>query len=184
MTEFSKQELLRLVDRIPETDPTSTAYHVLMQSIECFNSLALTVDEIVALRDGDAHDDLVEQQEAVTAQAKFISDNIVELKAAVDPEKVPVHPIPEFPDDPTATNEVKPIGVVGKFKEMPVEEKTAEDKTVEEKTYAASDVRKALVEVKARGVDVKEVLSEFGVTDFRALPASKYGALMKKLEAM
>ena len=157
MTEFSKNELLRLVDRIPETDPTSPAYHVLMQSIECFNSLALTVDEIIALRDEDAHDDLVEQQEAVTAQAKFISDNIVELKAAVDPEKVPVHPIPEVPTP------------------EPVEE---------EKTYAASDVRKALVEVKAKGVDVKEVLSEFGVTDFRALPAAKYGALMARLEAM
>lgn len=52
MTEFSKNELLRLVDKIPETDPTTTAYHVLMQSIECFNSLALTVDEILALRDG------------------------------------------------------------------------------------------------------------------------------------
>ena len=65
-----------------------------------------------------------------------------------------------------------------------MEEKTAEDKTVEEKTYDASEVRKALVEVKAKGVDVKEVLSEFGVADFRALPAAKYGALMKKLEAM
>lgn len=187
MTEFSKNELFRLVDKIPETDPTSTAYHVLMQSIECFNSLAPTVDEIIALRDEEAHDDLVEQQEAVTAQAKFISDNVVELKAAVDPEKVPVHPIPEVPDDPTATNEVKPIGVVGKFKEMSPTvpaEPAVEDKTVEEKTYAASDVRKALVEVKAKGVDVKEVLSEFGVADFRALPASKYGALMKRLEAM
>lgn len=52
MTEFSKNELLRLVDKIPETDPTTTAYHVLMQSIECYNALALTVDEIIALRDG------------------------------------------------------------------------------------------------------------------------------------
>ena len=166
MTEFSKNELLRLVDKIPGTDPTSTAYHVLMQSIECFNSLALTVDEIIALRDGEAHDDLVEQQEAVTTQAKFISDNVVELKAAIDPEKVPVHPIPEVP-----TPEPAPAPAV-------------EEPKQEEKTYAASDVRKALVEVKAKGVDVKEVLSEFGVADFRALPASKYGALMKRLEAM
>lgn len=179
MTEFSKNELLRLVDKIPETDPTSTAYHVLMQSIECYNSLALTVDEIIALRDEQAYEDLMEQRGLVKQQAEKIKeiaqDNVVPFTA------------PEFPDDPTATNEVKPIGVVGEFKEMSPTvpaEPAVEDKTVEEKTYAASDVRKALVEVKAKGVDVKEVLSEFGVADFRALPASKYGALMKRLEAM
>lgn len=177
MTEFSKQELLRLVDRIPETDPTSPAYHVLMQSIECYNSLALTVDEIIALRDEDAHEDLMEQRGLVKQQAEKVKeiaqDNVVPFTA------------PEFPDDPTATNEVKPIGVVGEFKEIPLDPPApAEEPKQEEKTYDASEVRKALVEVKAKGVDVKEVLSEFGVADFRALPAAKYGALMKKLEAM
>lgn len=170
MTEFSKQELLRLVDTIPETDPTTTAYHVLMQSIECFNSLALTVDEILALRDGEAHEDLAEQQETVKQQAEKVKeiaqDNVVPFTAPAAPW-----------DDAASTTPTVPA-------EPPVEEKTAEDKTVEEKTYAASDVRKALVEVKAKGVDVKEILSEFGVTDFRALPAAKYGALMQRLEAM
>lgn len=165
MTEFSKQELLRLVDKIPETDPTSTAYHVLMQSIECFNSLALTVDEIIALRDEDAHDDLMEQRGLVKQQAEKVKeitqDNVVPFTAPAAPWEE------EAPTPPT----------------VPVEP-AVEDKTVEEKTYAASDVRKALVEVKAKGVDVKEVLSEFGVTDFRALPAAKYGQLMTRLEAM
>lgn len=159
MTEFSKNELLRLVDKIPETDPTSTAYHVLMQSIECFNSLALTVDEIIALRDGEAHDDLVKQQAEKIKE--IAQDNVVPFTA------------PDAPWDEVAS--IPPT--------IPAEP-AVEDKTVEEKTYAASDVRKALVEVKAKGVDVKEVLSEFGVADFRALPAAKYGALMKKLEAM
>lgn len=165
MTEFSKNELLRLVDKIPETDPTSTAYHVLMQSIECYNSLALTVDEIIALRDGEAHDDLVEQQEMVKQQAEKVKeiaqDNVVPFTAPAAPWDEVASIPPTIPAEPAV-----------------------EDKTVEEKTYAASDVRKALVEVKAKGVDVKEVLSEFGVADFRALPAAKYGALMKKLEAM
>lgn len=170
MTEFSKNELLRLVDKIPETDPTSTAYHVLMQSIECFNSLALTVDEIIALRDAQVYEDLVEQQEIVKQQAEKVKeitqDNVVPFTAPAAPW-----------DDVASTSPTVPA-------EPAVEEKTAEDKTAEEKTYAASDVRKALVEVKAKGVDVKEVLSEFGVTDFRALPAAKYGALMARLEAM
>lgn len=170
MTEFSKNELLRLVDRIPETDPTSPAYHMLMQSIECYNSLALTVDEIIALRDEDAHEDLMEQRGLVKQQAEKVKeiaqDNVVPFTAPAAPW-----------DEVASTSPTVPV-------EPAVEEKTAEDKTVEEKTYAASDVRKALVEVKAKGVDVKEVLSEFGVTDFRALPAAKYGQLMARLEAM
>ena len=167
MTEFSKNELLRLVDTIPETDPTTTAYHVLMQSIECFNSLALTVDEILALRDGSPANRPAEKVKEIA------QDNVVPFTA------------PDFPAD---TKDEVPEGclhvVVPRTDEPPVEDKTAEEKTVEEKTYAASDVRKALVEVKAKGVDVKEILSEFGVTDFRALPAAKYNALMMRLEAM
>ena len=164
MTEFSKNELLRLVDKIPETDPTTTAYHVLMQSIECFNSLALTVDEIIALRDAQAYEDLMEQGGLVKQQAEKIKeiaqDNVVPFTTPAAPweEKVPES---EEGFDPEV-----------------------EEPKQEEKTYAASDVRKALVEVKAKGVDVKEVLSEFGVTDFRALPAAKYGQLMARLEAM
>ena len=165
MTEFSKQELLRLVDRIPETDPTSPAYHMLMQSIECFNSLALTVDEIIALRDAQAYEDLMEQRGLVKQQAEKVKeiaqDNVVPFTAPAAPW-----------DEVASTSPTVPV------------EPAVENKTAEEKTYAASDVRKALVEVKAKGVDVKEVLSEFGVTDFRALPAAKYGQLMARLEAM
>ena len=160
MTEFSKNELLRLVDKIPETDPTSTAYHVLMQSIECFNSLALTVDEIIALRDEDAHDDLVEQRGLVKQQAKFISDNVVELKAAIDPEKVPVHPIPEVPTPEPA----------------PAPKEVA--------TVSAADARKKLVEARTKGINVRNVLSGFGVENFQQLPADKYTALVDALEAL
>lgn len=155
MTEFSKQELFRLVDRIPETDPTSPAYHVLMQSIECFNSLALTVDEILALRDGEAHDDLAEQQEAVKQQAEKVKeiaqDNVVPFTAPAAPweEKVP------------------------EAEEPPVEEK-----------LSASDVRKLLVEARGRGVNVKEVLKGFGADSFQALPADKYDALAEALKAV
>lgn len=98
MTEFSKNELLRLVDKIPETDPTTTAYHVLMQSIECFNSLALTVDEIIALRDGGVHADLVEQQ---AEEIKVtVQDNVIPFTAPDFPAEAPEEKKPE-PAPPT-----------------------------------------------------------------------------------
>ena len=180
MTEFSKQELLRLVDKIPETDPTSPAYHMLMQSIECFNALALTVDEIIALRDAQAYEDLMERRGLAKQQAEQhpIEQQAEQHLIEQQTEKVAQDNVVPFTAPAAPWDEVASTSPT-----VPVEP-AVEDKTVEEKTYAASDVRKALVEVKAKGVDVKEVLSEFGVTDFRALPAAKYGALMARLEAM
>ena len=157
MTEFSKTELLRLVDKIPETDPTTTAYHVLMQSIECYNALALTVDEIIAMRDGEAREDLLEQQGLVNQQAEKIKeiaqDNVVPVTA------------PDFPA------------------ETP-EEKKPEPAPPAPPSLSASDVRKLLVEARGRGVNVKEVLKGFGADSFQALPADKYDALAAALKAV
>lgn len=154
MTEFSKNELLRLVDKIPETDPTTTAYHVLMQSIECYNALALTVDEIIALRDEAAHEDLMEQRGLVKQQAEKIKeiaqDNVVPFEATDFPAETPEEKKPE-PAPPT---------------------------------LSASDVRKLLVEARGRGVNVKEVLKGFGADSFQALPADKYDALAEALRAV
>lgn len=156
MTEFSKNELLRLVDRIPETDPTTTAYHVLMQSVECFNSLALTVDEILALRDEDAHEDLMEQRGLVKQQAEKIKE--------IAQDNVVPFTVPDFPEAPVETEEKKPEPAPP--------------------TLSASDVRKLLVEARGRGVNVKEVLKGFGADSFQGLPADKYDALAEALRAV
>lgn len=165
MTEFSKNELLRLVDKIPETDPTTTAYHVLMQSIECYNSLALTVDEIIALRDEDAYDDLMEQLGLVKQQAEkikeIVQDNVVPFTAPDFPESAAEE------DDPPLTGEGGPAHA-----------------PKEEKTYDAPTVRKALLDARARGVNVKELLRGFGADGFQGVPAEKYGALMDALRAV
>lgn len=163
MTEFSENELLRLVDKIPETDPTTTAYHVLMQSIECYNALALTVDEIIALRDEDAHEDLLRQQGLFKQQAE-------QLKKMAEAAK------PTLPD----TNAVAPFEVA----DFPAETEEKKPEKAEEKTYTSPEVRKALVDARGKGVNVKEILAGFGAENFQALPASKYGALMEALEVI
>jgi hypothetical protein len=159
MTEFTKNEFVRLIDLLPQTDPRSNDYLTLLRSIECFDSIANSIDEMDGLRSLDL-------------SAERTEPRVVELAT------------------------VKPIGVVGAFKEMPptvpaepaVEEKPEpapiEEKKEEEQTYDASTVRKALVDARSRGVDVKEILSGFGVANFGALPAAKYGALMDALEVL
>lgn len=47
MTEYSRKEFRRLLDKVPETDPSTTAYHVLMQSLEMFNAIALMIDDFL-----------------------------------------------------------------------------------------------------------------------------------------
>ena len=177
MTEFVKKEFLRLIDLLDQTDPRSQEYLTLLRSIESFDSLANSIDELDKLRSLDLMEDRLAEKKTVADQAAKVAeiakDNVVPFTA------------PDFPNDPTATNEVKPIGVVGKFKEMPPTvpaEPPVEDKTVEEKTYEASEVRKALVDAKGNGVNVKEILGSFGAENFGALPAAKYGELMARLQ--
>lgn len=63
---------------------------------------------------------------------------------------------------------------------VPVEVET-EPETTE---YKLEDVRAALVDARRnRGVNVTELLREFGVENFSAFPAGKYGELMAKLKA-
>ena len=50
------------------------------------------------------------------------------------------------------------------------------------KVYKMEDVRAALVEARrSRGVNVTELLKEFGVENFSAFPAGRYGELLAKL---
>lgn len=51
------------------------------------------------------------------------------------------------------------------------------------KTYEMSDVRAALVNARRNGVNVTELLKEFGVENFSAFPAGRYGELMQRLGA-
>lgn len=167
MTEFVKQEFLRLIDLLPQTDPRTNEYLTLLHSIECFDSLANSVDEMDGLRRIDLTEGRIAEQTAVEEQAK----KIVEIAKASDTEedggKVVPFTAPDFPE-PTAEEEAAPPKL-----KLPEEEK-----------IDPSEVRKALVAARARGIDSKEILSGFGVTHFQELPANKYRALLDALEVI
>ena len=166
MTETVKQEFMRLVDLLPQTDPRTEAYHILLSSIERFDAIGSTINDMADVIHSEAALD------AVTTEAGWVKDQVgkvVELTARIDPEKVPVHPIPTVPFEAT---------------DFPAE--TPEEKKPEPAppTLSASDVRKLLVEARGRGVNVKEVLKGFGADSFQALPADKYDALADALRAV
>ena len=160
MTEYSRKEFRRLLDKVPETDPSTTAYHVLMQSIEMFNAIALTIDEFL-------DSGVVPPQEQVIGVNNV---NVVPFTA---------------PDFPAETPEEQEGHEVAELVKKVVEAQPAPPpEKAEEKTYTSPEVRKALVDARGKGVNVKEILAGFGAENFQALPASKYGALMEALEVI
>lgn len=179
MTETVKQEFMRLVDLLPQTDPRTEAYHILLSSIERFDAIGSTINDMVDVIHSEAALD------AATTEAGWAKDHVgkvVELTARIDPEKVPVHPIPTVPfeatDFPAETPEEQEGHEVAELVKKVVEEQPAPP------TLSASDVRKLLVEARGRGVNVKEVLKGFGADSFQGLPADKYEALADALRAV
>lgn len=85
---------------------------------------------------------------------------------------------PDEPDEPTAD----PAQLSPDEDEPPAGEKDA--KAELEKTYEMADVRAALVAARRKGTNVTALLKEFGVDNFGAFPAGRYGELMEKLGAV
>lgn len=82
--------------------------------------------------------------------------------------------------------------IPAEIKVIPAEEMTEEDKAdaaavieaaeeAKTKEYTREEVRAALARSRKTGVNVPELLAEFGVDNFSALPAGKYPELMARL---
>ena len=157
MTEFTKNECFRLIDKLTETDPTTEAYHILLSSIERFDAIGQTIDEVAGLR-----------EKAMC--------NVVPFTAPDFPEEVKEEIAKAASDTVIASAEE----ALAEFDEkLPA----ADPEPVKEETYTSSQVRKALVDARKSGVDVKALLAEFDADNFSAVPASKYGAIMHRLGA-
>lgn len=48
MTDYTASEFRRLISMIPTVDPTTTEYHILLQSLECFAGIADSIEELMA----------------------------------------------------------------------------------------------------------------------------------------
>lgn len=156
MKRFLKEELLRLVDKIPQTDPTTSSYHMLLHSIEALDAIGSTIEAILAMSDED------EAGEGGT---------VTPFPAPVEP----IGPLEPVPQPAPVTPIPEPIPVPAPV-EPPVETEKAK--------ITAPDVRKALLDAKKRGVDVKAVLQKFYANNFQNLPEEKYADFMAALEVM
>lgn len=163
MTQFLKDEFRRLVDLIPQTDPRGLEYQNLLRSIECLDAIGPTIDVIVEMPQLELE---IEERRMLAEQtAKVVPFTKADAADEVASVEETPKPVEETSAEDTGANE-------------PAEEPAP---VVEEKTYSSAEVRKALVDARSKGVDVKAVLAKVGADNFTAVPASKYAALMADL---
>ena len=196
MTQVVRGELLRMLGMFAETDPRSIEYTQLMRNFEILSNQTDMYDEVV---------ELLSEEEAKLAE-------VVEFPAAIPltdtgtdagagERDTGAHIVGNSP--PSESNQTKDREI--EPQETPVSEEAAPSKAVVSQPgiilpppetdvnpppetgahpeYKMEDVRAALVAARRKkGVNVTELLREFGVENFSAFPAGRYWELMQRLE--
>lgn len=159
MTDFTANELTRIINKIPETDPTTTEYHILLQSLECFAGIADSIEEVMA----QLPDDEPEDGKIIKVEFRPSPELMQQVADMAQAENEPSDEPEESFLTPGPTGAPAPETEVADVVDLVT-------------------VRAALRDAKKRGVDIKELIQSFGATNLTDLPAEKYGELMKKLE--
>ena len=114
--------------------------------------------------------DLTEGHEMGTEEFSRLLDVAGRMGWMSQPEPMPVPEIvPEEVQPEPVTPEI--VSEVVQPEPEPVESK-----------YSMTDVRAALAKARSKGVNVSDIIRSFGVENFQQIDASKYPAIMEKLE--
>jgi hypothetical protein len=162
MSDFVLAEIRRMLDRQKELPVESLDYAQLMRNLEV---LAGSEDfyETIETWLGMAEEGI--ERITVIPGGKMVGEP--------DPEK-------DFADAAQVSSgtDDAPSGKAGTNAD-----ETPPEKDTNAKEYKMEDVRAALVAARRGGTNVTELLKEFGVENFSAFPAQRYGELMKRLGA-
>ena len=199
MTQVVRGELLRMLGMFAETDPRSIEYTQLMRNFEILSNQTDMYDEVV---------ELLSEEEAKLAEVVEFPTAIPLTDAGTDAgageRDTGAHIMGNSP--PSESNQTKDREI--EPQETQVSEEAAPSKAVVSQPdvnpppenvsqpdvnpppetgahpeYKMEDVRAALVAARRKkGVNVTELLREFGVENFSAFPAGRYWELMQRLE--
>lgn len=201
MTQVVRGELLRMLGMFAETDPRSIEYTQLMRNFEILSNQTDMYDEVVELL-SEEEAKLAEVVEFPTAIPH--TDTGTDAGAGAGERDTGAHIVGN--SSPSESNQTK--GREIEPQETPVSEEAAPSKAVVSQPdvnpppenvsqpdvnpppetgahpeYKMEDVRAALVAARRKkGVNVTELLREFGVENFSAFPAGRYWELMQRLE--
>lgn len=204
MTQTVRSELLRMLGMFAETDPRSIEYTQLMRNFEILSSQMDMYGEVEELLSEEAESRVTKADNVIEFPVKACTDAGTDADA--DERETGADIVGSRPPSesaPAEDRETKP-------QETPVSEEAAPSKAVVSQPgiilpppetdvsqpdvnpppetgahpeYKMEDVRAALVAARRKkGVNVTELLREFGVENFSAFPAGRYWELMQRLE--
>lgn len=156
MTQFSADELKRLVELIPQTDPTSLAYGVLLENLERFAASIDNVDWV--LRIGYPKPQQQEVEQETEADANIVPFNPPTSEAEKFSHAVAGDPIPVEPEEAKVAEEYKLADV-----------------------KAALSAAKAAGKI---GSPKQWIRDNAGCDGLEAIPASMYGEVISKLKGL
>lgn len=165
--DFIALEFARLVATINQTDPRGRDYAQLLENIERFSCAATQFPDIWNLFGKYYTEKGITFDDPPTADAGEEPGIIRPKFKTVEPEAEP-----ETPEEPEAEPETP-------------KEPEAEPET--EVSYSEAEVKSAIAKARSSGKvnKISDWLKEnWGVTGFPALPANKYGEVMKKLKEL
>lgn len=207
MTAIVRQELLRMESLMGETDPRSIEYTQLMRNFEILANQSDMYDEVEALlSEGNSEPQevtvVVPAFETVKVGAGMGDGNTTDEcehnnTGAIEHDdganiagNSPPSVSAQSKELGRTTQETADKGEDSDSKSVTVSptatdaEAEAEAEAEKHPEYKMEDVRAALVTARRkRGVNVTELLREFGVDNFGSFPAGRYWELMQRLES-
>lgn len=203
MTAIVRQELLRMESLMGETDPRSIEYTQLMRNFEILANQSDMYDEVEALlSEGNSEPQevtvVVPAFETVRVEAGMGDGNTADEcehnnTGAIEHDdganiagNSPPSVSAQSKELGRTTQETADKGEVSDAKSVTVSPAVTDAEAEAEKhpEYKMEDVRAALVTARRkRGVNVTELLREFGVDNFGSFPAGRYWELMQRLES-
>ena len=168
MTSIVYDELARMMSLMKETDPRGLEYTQLMRNFEVLAAQIDMYDEVVDLmKAADGPHEIVEiRKPEVSVNDEHEPEILTQATAIPTPATQATRAPAEVAPSDTGANIVQP--------------EVAEPEMHPE--YKLEEVRAALVKSRRNGVNVTELLHEFGVDNFSSFPAGRYWELMDRLE--
>lgn len=162
MHEKLMNEFKRLYSALVFADPSTQAYSNILRNFECLDSVGPSINDFLRIaypeQGPEQGEDPVKLVALTKAGIRAVQDSAPNGDCNEDCADCPNS------EEAKAEPETEPA---------PAEEKP---------TLSAAEVRSKLAAARRAGVNVASIIKEFGADNFTALPATKYGELLDRIE--
>ena len=134
MIQYVAKELNRIMSLIPETDPSTADYHILLQSLECFAGIAELIEQIVEQTGEEP------TYEGKIIKVEFNPEALKQQAEEFPPQDESPFPEPEETEEPEPATTEPPPDIVTVRKAMREAKKRGVDITAVVHSFGATNL--------------------------------------------